>query len=108
MESTVSKDERTIAMLCHLAGLLSFIGPLVIWLLKKDSSEYIDYHGREALNFQISVFAYFIVCILLTIVVIGAFLAPMLGIASLVFMIIAAIKANDGERYRYPLIFRIL
>lgn len=105
MESDVSKDERTLGMLCHLAGLLTFIGPLVIWLIKKDTSEYVDYHGREALNFQITVF---VACVVLTITVIGAFLLPFLGIAALVFMVIAAIKANDGVRYRYPFIFRVL
>ena len=109
-----TKDERTLGMLCHLTGLSYLIGipgfivPLVLWLVKKDSSDYIDYHGRESLNFQISIFIYGIVSAILILVLIGIFMLIALAIFSFIMMIIAAIKANDGVRYRYPLTIRIL
>lgn len=115
MDNTASSDERTMAMLCHLAAFAgvvipfgNIIGPLVIWLIKKDSSPYIDYHGKEALNFQIAFTIYMLISLLLMMVLIGFILLPVLGIAGLVLMIIAAIKAKDGEQYRYPYIFRLL
>jgi uncharacterized Tic20 family protein len=115
MENSPSSDERTMAMICHLAAFAgvvipfgNIIGPLVVWLLKKDSSPYIDYHGKEALNFQIAATIYILVAILSMMVLIGFVLAPVVGIAVLVLTIIAAIKAKDGEQYRYPYIFRLL
>ena len=115
MDNAASSDERTMAMLCHLAAFAgvvipfgNIIGPLVIWLIKKDSSPYIDYHGKEALNFQIAFTIYMLISLLLMMVLIGLILLPVVGIAGLVLMIIAAIKAKDGEEYRYPYIFRLL
>jgi len=114
VDITTTDDEKTIAMLCHLAALLgvvpfaNIIAPLVIWLLKKDSSSYIDHHGRESVNFQIMMTIYMLCAALLFIVIIGFFILPALGIANLVLIIIAAIKAKDGERYRYPFIFRVI
>ena len=115
MENSPSSDERTMAMVCHLAAFAgvvipfgNIIGPLVVWLLKKDSSPYIDYHGKEALNFQIAATVYTLVAILSMMVLIGFVLAPVVGIAVLVLTIIAAIKAKNGEQYRYPYIFRLL
>ncbi|MCT8136807.1 DUF4870 domain-containing protein [Anaerobacillus sp. CMMVII] len=86
----------------------TFIGPLVIWLLKKDESDFIDHHGREYFNFLISYTVYFIISGILIIVIIGAFLLAIVGIAAFIFTIVAAIKAYDGEYYRFPFIFRIL
>lgn len=115
MENSPSSDDRTMAMLCHLAAFAgviipfgNIIGPLVIWLVKKDSSPYIDYHGKEALNFQIAATIYIIAAVLSMFVLIGFVLAPVVGIGVLVLTIIAAIKAKDGEEYRYPFIFRLL
>lgn len=115
MDNAVSSDERTMAMLCHLAAFAgvvipfgNIIGPLVVWLIKKDSSPYIDYHGKESLNFQIAFTIYMLIAALLVMVLIGLILLPVVGIAGLVLMIIAAIKAKDGEEYRYPYIFRLL
>ena len=115
MENSASSDDKTMALFCHLsafAGIVipfgHIIGPLVIWLVKKDQSPYIDYHGKESLNFQIAFTIYGIVAGLLCLVVIGFLLLPILGIAWLVLTILAAIKAKDGEEYRYPMIFRLL
>ena len=97
------------AMFCHLSTFIAgFIGPLVIWLIKKDESYYIDYHGKEALNFQISVFIYAVVCGLLSIVLIGIPLAIALAIFNIVVVVIASVKAHNGEYYNYPLNLRLI
>ena len=102
-------------MFCHLAafaGLIipfgSIIGPLVVWLTKKDQSEFIDHHGKESLNFQITMAIAFLVSFVLMIIVIGIFLVIGLAIFELVVIIIAAIKANDGEHYQYPFAIRFI
>ena len=107
------KEARMWGMLCHLAGLAMFlvppvggiIGPLIVWLVKKDQHPFIDTQGKAALNFQISVAIYGIVCFFL---VIGILLLPALGIFTLVMIIMAAIKANEGVSFKYPLTIRFL
>jgi uncharacterized protein len=105
----VEQEERTLAMLIYLISFFTaFIGPLVIWLLKKDESEFIDHHGREYFNFLISFTIYGIISTILIILLIGIFLLIALGIAAFILTIIAAIRAYEGEHYRFPFIFRIL
>lgn len=104
-----SNDDRNLAMLAHLLGIVSgFIGALIIWLIKKDQSAFIDEQGKEALNFQITVGIAAIVCIALIIVVIGIPMLLALGVANLVFIILGSLKANKGEAYRYPFAFRFV
>ena len=104
-----SKDARTFAMLAHLLGaLLSFIGPLVIWLIKKDESPFVDDQGKEALNFQITLFIGHIVAGALWMVCIGVLLTILLSLAQIIFGIIGAVKANNGEWYRYPWALRLI
>ena len=111
-----SGDERTMGMLCHLlafVGLLgipfgNILGPLVIWLVKKGESAFVDDQGKESLNFNISVVIYGIISGVLTLVLIGIFLLIALGIFWLVVTIMAALAANKGQYYRYPLCIRIL
>ena len=110
----ISKDARMWGMFCHLAGLCGYIipfgnilGPLIIWQLKKEDS-FVDDQGKEALNFQISIMIYVIVSALLMFLCIGIFLLIAVAIFNLVFLLIAAIKANDGESYRYPLTIRLI
>lgn len=130
-EAYADPDARTWGMFCHLAALLGtfvlptighFVGPLVVWLLKKDRSDFVDDQGREALNFQISVFIYG--CILAVLIFISWLasavmiglpflflfiaLSGLLGILDVVFVILAAVKANQGIRYRYPGTIRFL
>ncbi|MFA9558848.1 DUF4870 domain-containing protein [Evansella sp. AB-rgal1] len=103
------KDERVIAMLIYLISFFTaFLGPIIIWLIKKDDSEFIDYHGREYLNFLISITVYGIISFILIFVLIGIVLLIILGIGSFILTIVAAIKSYEGEKYRIPLIFRIL
>jgi len=106
----VSSDSRMMGMLCHLLGLFTcFIGPLIIWLIKKDEDPFVDNQGKEALNFQITVAIAFIVSVLLIpAFCIGVFLGTAVGIADLVFCIVAAAKANSGQAYRYPVSIRFI
>jgi len=105
----VSSDSRMMGMLCHLLGLFTcFIGPLIIWLIKKDEDPFVDNQGKEALNFQITVAIAFIISGLLAFVCVGLFLGIAVGIADLVFCIVAAAKANSGQAYRYPVSIRFI
>lgn len=107
--SMPTSEERNLAMLCHLLSILvGWIGPLIIWLIKKESSAYVNDQGKEALNFQITVFMAAIVCGVLTLVVIGCFLLPVVVVGNIVFSIIAAVRASKGERYRYPFAIRLI
>ncbi len=106
---------RTWDMLCHLSALAGYlipfgnlIGPLLIWQLKKNEFPSVNEHGKESLNFQISVTLYAIVCAVLILLLVGVFLLFVLGIANLVLVIIASIKANNAQPYRYPLTLRFL
>jgi uncharacterized Tic20 family protein len=111
----LSQDERNWGMLSHLAALAGFVipfgnivGPLVVWLIKKDQMPFVDDQGKESLNFQISVTIYMIVSLVLVFVLIGILLLIAVVIFSLVMLIVAAVKANSGEAYRYPLCIRFL
>jgi uncharacterized protein len=116
-ESSIAPEgDKTMAMLCHLLSLIGFIGvplgnivgPLILWLVKKDGDAFVDATGREVLNFQISATIYGIVCALLFIVFVGIILLPILIIAVIIYTIIGAVKANEGQLYRYPLTIRFL
>ncbi|MDQ0217890.1 DUF4870 domain-containing protein [Peribacillus cavernae] len=105
----LNKDEKLLAALIYIASFFTaFIGPLIIWLIKKEESSFIDFHGREYLNFLISYTIYGIVATVLCFVVIGFLILPVLGLAGVIFTIIAAVKAYEGKEYRIPLIFRII
>ena len=111
-----SPEARRWAMLCHYAAFAWFlvpmignvIGPLLVWQLKKDADPFIDQQGKEALNFQITVSAAFMICGLLAWVLIGFPLMALVGVFTLVVTVIAGIKANDGVAYRYPLCWRLV
>jgi uncharacterized Tic20 family protein len=112
---TPSPEARQWAMFCHFAafaGLLipfgNLLGPLIVWQLKRDLDPFVDDQGKEALNFHITVSLAALVCMLLAVVVIGFLLLPLLGLAALVLTIIAGIKANEGQSYRYPLCWRVI
>ena len=109
------RDERMWGMFCHLsafAGYIipfgSIIGPLIIWSLKKDEFPFVNEQGKEALNFQISMTIYFIISIFLIIIVIGIAMLVAPGIFQLIMIVIASIKANNGETFRYPFAIRFL
>lgn len=110
------KDARTLGMACHLSALigllgvpfLNIIGPLAVWLWRRDKYAFVDDQGRESLNFQISMTLYGIVAGILTLIFIGWVLLGILWIANLALVIIAASKANKGEAYRYPFNLRLI
>ncbi len=102
-------EEKMWAIGAHLGPLLlGVIAPLVVWLLHKDRSAFLDRHGKEALNFQITLLIAFVVSFVLWIVIIGILLTIAVWITGLVFMILATIKAANFEDYRYPLSIRFL
>ena len=109
------RDENMWAMFCHLAALIGFVipfgnivGPLVIWVLKKDEYPLVNENGKESLNFQISMTIYIIAAVLLIILVVGIPLLIALGFFELIAIVIAAIKANEGITFRYPLTIRFI
>ncbi|HSE13600.1 MAG TPA: DUF4870 domain-containing protein [Rudaea sp.] len=112
---TPSAEERQWALFAHLSALVgyiipfgSIIGPLVIWQIKKNEMPFVDDQGKEALNFQITVAIIAIVCLVLVLILIGILLLWALAITNLVFIIIAALAANNGQAYRYPFAFRFI
>ena len=123
----VSAEERQWAMFAHLSALAGgivtagwagsigcFLGPLVIWLMKKETMPFVDDQAKEALNFNITVAIAFFVLFVLTIgtlgigIIITAPLMIIIGLAWLVLTVIAAIKSNEGVRYRYPFAIRLV
>lgn len=111
----LTSEDKQWAMFCHLAAILTtytvgmgFLGPLIIWLLKKDQSRFVDDQGKEALNFQLNILVLELICLPLICVVVGIFLLIALAIYSLVMSIIAGLNANSGQRYRYPLTLRVI
>ena len=126
-ESGIPAEERQWAMFAHLSALLGglltsgwagsigcFLGPLIIWMVKKDTMPFVDDQAKEALNFNITVAIIFFVLwavTFLTLFIGGVLTVPLMvivGIAWLVLTVIASIKANQGERYRYPFTLRLV
>ena len=108
-------DARMWGMLCHLSALSMYltgvgfiVGPLIVWLVKKDDHPFIDDQGKESLNFEISISIYYIVSTVAIFCVIGIPLLAILHIFHIVMIIIAAIRANGGDTYRYPLTIRLI
>jgi uncharacterized protein len=103
------QDVRTWSLIAHLSGLAGYIipfgmvaGPLLVWLLKRHEMPIVGEHARRALNFQLTVLIGLMISIPLMFVFIGIPLMILIGLAQLVFTIVAAIKVNEGEDYRYP------
>lgn len=104
-----SKDARNMAMLAHLLGIFtSIIGPLIIWLMKKEDDPYIEQQSREALNFQITMLIAWAIAAITSIICIGAILAIIIPIVVLVLGIMAAVAVSDGKDYRYPFTLRLV
>ena len=105
-----SQDEKTLGIVMHVLCLIGFpiIGPLVIWLMKKDQSPYLDSQGRELLNFQISYLLYGFAAFLLCFVFIGLLLLPVVVVATIILTIIGIVRAAEGQVYRFPLTIRML
>jgi hypothetical protein len=104
-----SNDDKNIATITHLSGILfSFIPSVIVWLLKKDDNEYLSAQAKEALNFQLTILlAQFVACILIAILV-GFLLLGIIWLFNVVLCIVAAISTSNGETYRYPLCLRLI
>jgi uncharacterized Tic20 family protein len=107
---------RTWAAFIHASALLGvlfhfpghLLGPLILWLVKRDSSPELDAHGKEAVNFQISMLIYNAVAAVFCLILVGFVFLAILWVLNAIFAIIAAIKASDGEFYRYPMTIRFI
>ena len=116
MSSEENRQANTWNMLCHLTALSFLIGvpfghilgPLIIWLIKKDEFSSVDEHFKESLNFQISITIYAVIAGILTLIVIGIPMLIAIAIADVVLVIMATVKVNKGERYRYPCTIRLV
>jgi uncharacterized protein len=105
------KDARTMAMLAHLLGaLFSVLGSLIIWILKKDSSPFVDSQGKEAVNFQLTVLIAHVAAYILFAATCGLlfFLPIITALLQLIMGIIGAMQANNGVDYRYPFNIRFI
>src|ERR1700736_1949739 len=114
--SSTSSEIHTWSVLCHASALLGLflhffghlLGPLVVWLIKRDASPEIDANGKESLNFQISMLIYDAIAAILCIVLIGIPILIALWVLNTVFVIIASVKTSEGKFYRYPFTIRFL
>lgn len=112
----ISKDEKTMGMFCHLLSFTGYMGipfgnimgPLVLWLIKREESSFIDECGKESVNFQISMTIYALVNAILVLVFIGIVGLLVLVIIDIVCTIKATIKANEGVVYQYPMTIRFI
>jgi len=113
---TPTESERTWGMLAHLSALAGLVvpligivlGPLAVWLTRRDESEFVAGQAKEALNFNISVLLGAVACMLLALVFVGFLLGTALFIFWLVMTLVAAIKASEGQVYRYPFSLRLV
>lgn len=118
-QGATTHDDRTMGMLVHLLGLLTgIIGVLILWLVKKNESRFVDHHGKEALNFQLTLLVYMICFMALAFILavvtmgLGMFvvfpLIFVISIGALVLEILACMAANRGEWHRYPMTIRFI
>lgn len=111
-----SSEVRTWCVLCHASALLGLffhflghlLGPLIVWLLKRGDSPDIDAHGKESLNFQLSMLIYDAIAAILCLVLIGIPILIGLWVLNTVLVIVASVKASQGEFYRYPFTIRFI
>lgn len=108
------QDQRTWGMVAHLAPFagsivgLPFVGPLIVYLIYKDRGGFVRMHSAESLNFQLTLIIGYVIAGLLCLVLIGFVLLPLLWIAAVVLQIVAAVAANNGREYRYPMTIRFV
>jgi len=111
-----STNVRTWNILCHASALLGvflhfpghLLGPLIVWLAKRDDSPEIDAHGKESVNFQISMLIYNGIAVVFCLVLVGFAFLAVLWVLNAVFVIVASIQASDGKLYRYSMTIRFI
>jgi len=106
----LSESERNWAMLSHLSSFAGYffpfggiLGPLICWLSKKDESQWVNFNGKQALNFQLSILLYMVLAIPLIFIIVGIPILVFLGFLEVICVVIASVKASKGEEFRYPL-----
>lgn len=111
----MNQDEKNMALLCHLSALAMFVipfgnilGPLIVWIVKKDSFPVVEVEAKEALNFQITVTIAIAVAGILSFILIGLPFLIAIGIANVVFIVLAAMTVSQGMPYRYPINLRLI
>jgi len=109
-ESEVSSDERTWGSVVHASALVGLfvpfgnvLAPLVVWLIKREESEFVDANGKEALNFQITWTVLLVLALLSVLVGVGVLVAPIVALAWVVLVVLATVRASENEVYDYPL-----
>ena len=110
------RDSRLWATLCHLmaltglvsAGVGCFVGPLVVWLIKRNEFPFVDEQGKEAVNFQLTMLIAFVAAFMSLVLGLGLILLPLVGVFDVVMVVVASIKANEGVHFRYPLCIRFI
>jgi uncharacterized protein len=109
--STPTSDERTFAILSHILAIvpgIGIFGPLVIWLIKKDESPFVEANAKESLNFQLTMLIAYVVSWILVIVLIGVMLFFVIWVLNIVLVIVASIKTSENKIYRYPFNLRLI
>jgi uncharacterized Tic20 family protein len=112
----MSGNVKSWCLACHLSALAGFVvpalghigGPLIVWLVKRGESPEIDAHGKESLNFQISMMIYSVIAGILCLILVGFVLLPILHLLNVVLVVIAAMRTSEGQMYRYPLTIRLI
>lgn len=112
----IPKEERQWAAFAHLAALFmlvlppvgGFLGPLVVWILKKDDMPFVREQGRESLNFQITILIALGIAAVLMLVLIGFVLLPIIALINFVLVVVATLQVSDGRPYRYPFNLRLI
>jgi uncharacterized Tic20 family protein len=116
LATSTSSSVRTWCVLAHATALVGFlvplaghiVGPLIVWLAKRADSPEIDGHGKESMNFQISMLIWNAIAGILCLVLIGIPILILLHVLNVIFVIVASIQASEGRLYRYPLAIRLI
>ena len=109
--ATPTSDERTMGILSHILAIvpgIGILGPLLIWLVKKDESQFVEANAKESLNFQLTVVIAGLISGILVVVVIGLLLLCVVGVLDVVLVIVATVKASENKIYRYPVNLRLI
>ncbi|HEY6205929.1 MAG TPA: DUF4870 domain-containing protein [Chthoniobacterales bacterium] len=116
LATSTSSSVRTWCVLAHATALVGFlvplaghiVGPLIVWLAKRPDSPEIDAHGKESMNFQISMLIWNAIAGILCLVLVGIPILILLHVLNVIFVIVASIQASEGRLYRYPLAIRLI
>ena len=109
--SAPTSDERVMGILSHILAIvpgIGIFGPLVIWLIKKDESPFVEANAKESLNFQLTMLIAYAICWILVFVIVGAFFFAVVWVLNLILVIVASVKASENKIYRYPFNLRLI